>query len=306
MNTLTIGQKKYRVDSKKFTRGIIIILFSLILSVMVFQKLIGNEKNKNQTTTAIPLANIVVERSAELETIEVKITQPVKAEVVTAKAATIMSEKKFVKQVTGKFSQLTDEMAANIYKEAIKNGLPPYVSLGIAWQESKFVTDAIGPTTKYGTARGLYQVIESSAKIYLGIDTPEALYEPTVAITGGNKLLGIYRDWLSGIVDSKTPKVFKNFSVEGNEVLYKDKVIRDQKGEAVPLLLMTALSYNAGPGIISAAMDQDGMLVIDPKLKNCNIPIQSLDYALSINQNVFNFQYKFDYDLDDIDRAKIL
>ena len=307
--TITIRNKKYRLNVKRF--GIIMLSLFLAILFISYQthKLFSSPKaaqveTSSSTSTAAHLSS-VVETSTDPSSIvdDSFPVEEVAKEVV--KSPSIMSSDRFESQANRLFPKVPVPYFASIYKEAIDNELPPYFPLGIAWKESHFNPKAIGPTTRYGTARGLFQIIESTASELLSIKDASKLYEPEVAIAGGTKVLGTYRNWLSGKTDNKTPEVFTHFTVKDNAVYYKGEPVLDQKGDKVPLLLMTAISYNGGPGVITAALKRDGVLVLDPTAKNCNIPTQSLDYVYQINKYVYNFEYEFAYSNSDIDRSKI-
>lgn len=299
--TITIGGRKYIVNTKKLGRNIFILfLFIMFISNQCYK--LFSEDTITPSTSEV-MATTLAPKMIPVYLKETSVN--VSSDATSKKSPKMMSNQKFTNQASHLFPKVTTSYFDMIYIESLGNDLPPYFSLGIAWQESKFNEKVTGPKTRYGTARGLYQIIETTAKGLVDIEDPSDLYNAKIAIPAGNKVLGIYRDWLSGKVDNKTPGVFTHFTVKDNVVSYKGKVIRDQKGDAVPLLLMTAISYNGGPGVITAALNRDGVLVLDPNATNRNIPIQSLDYALQINKNLYNFEYDFAYTSEQIDRSKI-
>jgi hypothetical protein len=319
--SVTIGNKRYRVNKHKMRRAIVTLsagLIAVIALVVVVVHMTGEKahvKNDNLlASTAVLLTPVeevlpaisvetpissVIDEKDEVE-VDATIVVPTKPSIPVASSKT-----RFVTQASALFPKVPKSYFEQIFVEAKANNIPPYFSLGIAWQESRFKKGATGPKTKFGTARGLYQVIETTARQFGGIKDPQKLYQPEIAVEVGNKVLGTYRDWLSGDTRYNAPDVFEKFSVKNGSVYFKDEPILDQNGKHVPLLVLTAISYNGGPGVISAALKRDGHLVIDPKSENCNIPMQSLDYVIQISKFLYDFEYDFSYTVEDIDRAKI-
>lgn len=60
-------------------------------------------------------------------------------------------------------------MRGIVEKAADKYGVPHNLALALAWEESSFDPNAVGPETKYGRAKGLFQFLDSTAQS-LGID----------------------------------------------------------------------------------------------------------------------------------------
>ncbi|CDG20694.1 Lytic transglycosylase, catalytic [Xenorhabdus poinarii G6] len=70
------------------------------------------------------------------------------------------------KPATEKGKPLLDSMAGYFNMLEKKLGLDPGILHGVAMTESSGNPNAIGPTTKYGTAKGMFQFIDSTAKSY--------------------------------------------------------------------------------------------------------------------------------------------
>lgn len=51
----------------------------------------------------------------------------------------------------------------------LKHGLPAGLLMRMAWAESSFRPDAVGQTTRYGTAKGMFQLIDTTAE-WLKVD----------------------------------------------------------------------------------------------------------------------------------------
>jgi hypothetical protein len=64
---------------------------------------------------------------------------------------------------------MANEIRSKVAQYAEKYNIPPKIFEGMIRQESGFRPDAIGPPTKYGTAKGLGQLLDSTAKTY-GVD----------------------------------------------------------------------------------------------------------------------------------------
>jgi hypothetical protein len=65
---------------------------------------------------------------------------------------------------------------------ALLNSKPPIIK-AIAWKESRFNPNAEGPKTRFGTAKGMMQIIDSTAKS-LGITDP---FDPVQSLEGGER-----------------------------------------------------------------------------------------------------------------------
>lgn len=97
---------------------------------------------------------------------------------------------------------------------AIKHSLDPNFIHGIISQESAYQPDIQGPETRYGTAKGMMQLIDDTAKA-MGVQFLHDIYKPEININAGSKYLAMN---------------MKRFN--GN-------------------LALVAAAYNAGPGNIS-------------------------------------------------------
>jgi hypothetical protein len=85
--------------------------------------------------------------------------------------------------------RLSQQWDPLIVSSARQNGINPNLLRGILWQESNFNPKLTGPMTKYGTAKGIAQLTDDTAK-ELGVTDP---YDPNQAIPAAAHYLAKYR-----------------------------------------------------------------------------------------------------------------
>lgn len=89
----------------------------------------------------------------------------------------------------------SDPTVLNTIVTAAKNhGVPPAVLLAMAHQESTYRPDAVGPKTKYGQAKGMFQYLDSTAK-GVGIDPFDYAQAADAAARQLSERLGRGIDW---------------------------------------------------------------------------------------------------------------
>lgn len=89
----------------------------------------------------------------------------------------------------------TDNQTRSIISEAAKKyGVPEPIMFAMAHQESTYNPSAVGPATKYGHARGMYQYIDDTAK-RMGIDPMDARQSADAAAKQLSERLGKGIEW---------------------------------------------------------------------------------------------------------------
>jgi pSer/pThr/pTyr-binding forkhead associated (FHA) protein/soluble lytic murein transglycosylase-like protein len=172
----------------------------------------------------------------------------------------------------------TNNYAPIITKTMVANGLPPHF-LYLALQESDFRKKAVGPKTRHGIAKGIWQFIPQTAQEYglrVGPLANTREYDP---------------------VDERF-----NFSAATSAA---GKFLRDlYKTDAQASGLLVMASYNWGPTRVKKRIRQ---MPMNPKernfwrlIKDYKIPIETKDYVFYIfsatviceNPELFGFNFK--------------
>ena len=152
------------------------------------------------------------------------------------------------------------ERARTVAQALQRRGLPPQF-IYLAVQESNFRTDAIGPTTRYGIAKGMWQFIPATAERYglrVGPDKDQRRFDPRDERFDFDKATNAAADYLAFL-----------FTTEAR---------------ASGLLVMSA--YNWGEGNVERTL---GRLATDPHdynfwklIQSQKIPDETYGYVLNI------------------------
>lgn len=312
-NVKTNGRKKKKLRKKRVAGALLILSLPIILITMIFGG--RDEAEALKTKTDKTVKNHVETKVSIQETKKLSIAP--KQLPVEKKKPQIMTEAQFEKQARSYVEeaiglQPDHKIYSLIYKYSLENGIAPYHLLGVGWKETNFKS-VTGPSTRYGTAKGMYQFIDTTA-VQLGFK-PEDMYKPEVAIKAAAMLLREYSNAFAGIRGKVAlPESFDRFKADGKYAMWRTNKkdqngnyifipVADQNGQKIPRLLLATMSYNCGPGKISSAMDRYGKVYVNPNVSERSLPHQTLGYVVLINKYFYNFEYKFDYNYNDVDKV---
>ncbi|MBI4836867.1 MAG: lytic transglycosylase domain-containing protein [Candidatus Portnoybacteria bacterium] len=96
------------------------------------------------------------------------------------------------------YSQVQGSYGDMVSKYSQENGVPSNIVNGVIMAESKGDPNAVGPPTKYGTAKGLMQLLDGTAKD-MGVTD---VFNPEQNIKGGTRYLGQLYNYYGGNMDN--------------------------------------------------------------------------------------------------------
>lgn len=302
--------KARNVLRKKLAVPLAVVLSSFVLFSYVF----GDIELNKEMDAKMEVVQQKPKHAYEREVVDGEVKENKNVKIVKPKPGPkIMGEDTFVRKAQYQVSLSSPNLKVDeyilryIYHGAYKYNIGPYLLLGIAWKESKFRPNAEGPETRYGTAKGMFQFIDDTAKA-IGMQ-PEDVWNPKIAAFKAAQLISEYSNWFAGVKGQMGMEdEWKNFRANGKYAQFyrngKWIDVVDHKGNKIPRLLLAVAGYNMGPKKIYWALVKQGYVGMDPRREDRTLPHQTFDYVKDINDRFYNFEYDFTYALSDVDKSK--